>query len=257
MNSQPDQGPDPIDGQTAPSTLRMSHWPGADGEPITLADDTGDDALYPLDVSGPVPAGPVPATAANAATDQIADLPLEEYGTVKREKLLGRTSYLLIALLLLGGGFTLGAATKPAAAPASATTGANAIGRAGGFGGTGGFGAGGGGQRGTGGSANAGTGAVTGPPAGAGTGTATGAGGANAAAAGPDTLTGTIKLIDGANVYIQDAQGTVTKIATDGQTAFSQAVPASLATLATGATITVEGAAGADGTVTATSVRAG
>jgi hypothetical protein len=79
------------------------------------------------------------------------------------------------------------------------------------------------------------------PTAGGGTGT----GGA---------LTGTVKLVDGNNVYVQDAQGNVTKVTTGTYTKIQVRKDGTLADLGPSKTVTVQGSANGDGTYTATSV---
>jgi hypothetical protein len=82
--------------------------------------------------------------------------------------------------------------------------------------------------------------------AGAGTGS-TGAGGGG--------TTGTVKLIDGTNIYITDSNGTVVKVATTPQSQISITVPGSVTTIKPGDNLTVSGATGPDGTITAANVR--
>jgi hypothetical protein len=65
--------------------------------------------------------------------------------------------------------------------------------------------------------------------------------------------TGTIKLVDGNTVYVETESGEVVTIRTDGDT--SVRVPGKLKDLKAGDKVSVEGgAAGADGSVTASSV---
>ena len=68
--------------------------------------------------------------------------------------------------------------------------------------------------------------------------------------------TGTVKLVDGTTLYVQTADGTVVTVRTSGNTAVRSAAKASLKSLKAGQTVTVAGAADAEGTVTATSVTA-
>ena len=86
--------------------------------------------------------------------------------------------------------------------------------------------------------------------------TVAGKGGA-AATTGATTTFGTVKLVDGNNVYVSDAQGNVVKIATNANTKITVSQPASIATLKPSATVIVQGTTAADGTVTATSISPG
>jgi hypothetical protein len=78
-------------------------------------------------------------------------------------------------------------------------------------------------------------------------------GGATAAAA----TTGTVKLVDGDTIYVQTAAGTVVTVKTSGSTTVQTATKGTVKDVKAGQSITVQGAAGTDGTVTATSVTAG
>ena len=103
---------------------------------------------------------------------------------------------------------------------------------------------------------------------GAGTGTGTGAysggtfqrnGGTNpgaGATTAPAGTTGTVKLVDGTTIYVQTPDGNVVTVKTDGRTTVSTAKKGKVSDVRAGQTVTVQGAAGADGTVTATSVTA-
>jgi hypothetical protein len=66
--------------------------------------------------------------------------------------------------------------------------------------------------------------------------------------------TGTIKLIDGTTVYLTLANGDIATVKTSDQTAVQQ--PAALTDLKVGQSVTVQGSAGTDGIITATSVTA-
>jgi hypothetical protein len=68
--------------------------------------------------------------------------------------------------------------------------------------------------------------------------------------------TGTIKLVDGGTVYVQTASGDVITIKTTGDTKVAVARAGALKDLKAGDAVTVQGATGADGTVTATTVTA-
>jgi hypothetical protein len=65
---------------------------------------------------------------------------------------------------------------------------------------------------------------------------------------------GTVKLVDHGNVYVQTAAGDVVKIQTDPATTISVVKNGTVDDLHAGATVVVQGAAGADGTITATSI---
>lgn len=86
---------------------------------------------------------------------------------------------------------------------------------------------------------------------GVGTGGITGAGGGTGGFGG--ATIGTVKLVDGSNVYITDAQGTVVKVSTTGST-ISKSAPGTVADFQTGETLIVRGTTATDGTVTATSI---
>jgi Domain of unknown function (DUF5666) len=81
------------------------------------------------------------------------------------------------------------------------------------------------------------------------------AGGATAGAAGAGT-SGTVKLVDGTTVYVQTPNGIV-RVKTTDSTKITIARKATAKALKAGSKVVVEGAAGQDGTVTATSVRGG
>lgn len=66
--------------------------------------------------------------------------------------------------------------------------------------------------------------------------------------------TGTVKLVDGTTVYVQTASGEVITVRTSASTAVELAQKAKLSDLKAGAQVTVEGATGSDGVVTATKV---
>jgi hypothetical protein len=85
---------------------------------------------------------------------------------------------------------------------------------------------------------------------------AAGAGGA-AAAGGAGATIGTVKLIDGTNVYVQDATGTITKVATTAQSTISITSTGTTKNIKPGDTVVVTGPTAADGTVNATSIRDG
>jgi hypothetical protein len=79
--------------------------------------------------------------------------------------------------------------------------------------------------------------------------------GAGTGSTGAGATTGTVKLIDGANIYITDANGTVVKVATTPQSQISITAPGSVTAIKPGDNLTVSGATGSDGTITAANVR--
>ncbi|MEX1009674.1 MAG: hypothetical protein WD271_17790 [Acidimicrobiia bacterium] len=89
-----------------------------------------------------------------------------------------------------------------------------------------------------------------------------GAGGAGAANAVPGGAgfgggtSGQIKLIDGTNLYIVDAQGNTVKVSTSPSSTISTAQTTTLDALELGDTVVVRGTTGTDGTVSATSITA-
>ncbi|MFI5935160.1 hypothetical protein [Actinoplanes sp. NPDC051494] len=76
--------------------------------------------------------------------------------------------------------------------------------------------------------------------------------GASAAAAGPTT--GTVKLVDGTTIYVETTDGTVVTVRTSGDTDVRTASAGKLKDVRTGDSVTVQGAADPDGTVTASTV---
>jgi Domain of unknown function (DUF5666) len=71
------------------------------------------------------------------------------------------------------------------------------------------------------------------------------------------TRTGTVKLVDGTTIYVQTSDGQVITVRTNGSTAVQTVQSGALSDLAPGTQVSVEGPAGADGTVTATKVTRG
>lgn len=67
--------------------------------------------------------------------------------------------------------------------------------------------------------------------------------------------TGTVQKVDGTTIYVQTADGTVVTVKTDSGTAVSTATDGQLADVKAGQSVTVQGATGTDGSVTATSVK--
>jgi hypothetical protein len=79
-----------------------------------------------------------------------------------------------------------------------------------------------------------------------------GGGFGNGGGGGGSTTTGTIKLVDGTTIYITTADGSVVTVKTSSTTTVQATVP--LTSLKAGATVSVTGTTGSDGTVTATRV---
>jgi len=84
--------------------------------------------------------------------------------------------------------------------------------------------------------------------------TTTVAGSGGSATATATQTFGTIKLVDGKNVYVSDAQGNVTKVATNGSTKITVNQNAAVNKLKPSTSVIVQGTRGSDGTITATSV---
>jgi hypothetical protein len=200
-----------------------------------------------------LPAGQLPDA---DPEDERADGLAEELAHAAPKRWWNRGTVVLAGLVLLGGGFagglqvqkSFGTPTRASGFPAGFGAGANsAAGGAGRYGG--GAGRGGAGAYGqTGG--GFGQGAQGSGAQGAG---AQGAGAQGSAAASSGT-TGTVKLVDGTTIYVQTADGNVVTVNTSGKTAVSAASKSTLKSIKAGQKVTVQGAAGSDGTVTATSV---
>jgi hypothetical protein len=79
-------------------------------------------------------------------------------------------------------------------------------------------------------------------------------GGAPAPSPSAAGTSGTVKLVDGNTIYLQAADGTVVTVRTDGKTSVRTATRAGVKDVKAGDTVTVQGPAAADGTVTATTV---
>jgi collagen type I/II/III/V/XI/XXIV/XXVII alpha len=171
-----------------------------------------------------------------------------------RPRVTNTATYVLLTLAVLLATFSAGAWVGRNRAPSTTrTTSAAAAGPAGaaaaaGLSGAGGFSGPAGGR---------GAAAAAGGASGA---TGAGAPGANAAGgglAGGNLTTGTVKLVDGPNVYLATATGTVVKVTTNAQSQITVTKQGSLGDLTVGETLIVQGEAGADGTVVATSIRSG
>ncbi len=66
--------------------------------------------------------------------------------------------------------------------------------------------------------------------------------------------TGTVKLVDGGTVYVQTADGRTVTVKTTTGTSVRVSQPGSMKDLSAGASVSVEGQTGSDGTVTATTI---
>jgi hypothetical protein len=170
---------------------------------------------------------------------QTALPPLPPPGTSRRarRRRFGPLTFALAGVCIATAGFLVGVQVQKSSADNSGSSGlASAFGT----------GAGAGGARGAGGT---GSGGGAGSTAGGG-----GFGGRGGAAAG--VTFGQIKLVDGTNVYVTDAQGNTVKVAAaNAQVTTSQ--PGTVGDLKPGDTVIVRGQAGKDGTVQATSVSTG
>ena len=65
---------------------------------------------------------------------------------------------------------------------------------------------------------------------------------------------GTVKLVDGTTVYVEDTSGNITRITTDAKTDVTISADSSVDKLKPGTSVIVQGEAGADGEVAATSI---
>ncbi len=79
----------------------------------------------------------------------------------------------------------------------------------------------------------------------------------DATAAASGTTIGTVKLVDGANVYVTDSSGNTVKLTTDADTTISVSSDGTTADLAPGDTVIAQGETNDDGTVAATSISTG
>jgi hypothetical protein len=81
------------------------------------------------------------------------------------------------------------------------------------------------------------------------------AGGLFGAGAGGGATVGTVKLVDGKNVYVQDASGNVVKVTTDPSTQVTVSKAGTVQELEPGSTVIVQGKASSDGSsMAATSI---
>lgn len=191
-----------------------------------------------------LPAGQLPEA---RPEDESRDGLAEELAHAAPQRWWNRGTVVLAGLVLLAGGFVGGLQAQKHWGTASTPSGFPA-GGAGRYGGANG-GAGRGGAGGYGGNFGGGGGLAQGGGAPGGT--------QGATAAASSGTTGTVKLVDGTTIYVQTQDGNLVTVNTNGKTTVAAASKSSLKSIKAGQKVTVEGAAGADGTVTATSVTTG
>jgi len=80
--------------------------------------------------------------------------------------------------------------------------------------------------------------------------------GAGGGAGGAGATVGTVKLVDGDNIYVTETNGTVVKVATNAASQLTQTDSATIKDIAPGESVIVRGVTATDGTVTATAVTA-
>lgn len=102
--------------------------------------------------------------------------------------------------------------------------------------------------------------AATPPGAGAGAGAGAAGAGAGAGAPGADgaakpAAAGTVKVVDGHSIYVNQPDGTTKRVEANESTRFTRTEPAELRDVQPGDRITVEGTAAPDGSITATRVQ--
>jgi hypothetical protein len=191
-----------------------------------------------------LPAGQLPdAEPADESRDGLA----EELAHAAPKRWWNRGTVVLAGLVLLAGGFVGGVqvqknwGTQPSGTgfPGGTFNGGGAGRYGGGTGGAGRYGAG------------AYGGGALGGGAGAPGGGAAPQGGAQVASSG---TIGTVKLVDGSTIYVQTQDGNLVTVNTNGKTTVSAASKSTLKNIKAGQKVTVQGAAGSDGSVTATSV---
>jgi hypothetical protein len=81
-----------------------------------------------------------------------------------------------------------------------------------------------------------------------------GFGGFGGGAGGGSAVAGTVKLVDGTNVYVTDTSGNVVKVTTNGSSQLTKTDPATIKDVAPGDVVTVRGSQNSDGSYTATSL---
>jgi hypothetical protein len=206
------------------------------------ADDTADFELVDPALVDPALADPTPAfvdpAAADAALagahdvdlseDPFADDLSERLDAVAPRRWTSRTTVALAGLVLVVGGFVAGVQVqKHWGTPAGTGAQSNSP-------------------------LASGTNPFAGGNFGGGTGR-TGTGGTGAASAAAGT-TGTVKLIDGTTVYLTTADGQTLIVKTTPSTSVNVNQAGSLKDLAPGATVTIQGQTGSDGSMSATNI---
>ncbi len=156
-------------------------------------------------------------------------------------------TFVLAGALLIAAGFFGGVLLQKHEDHGSSSAAGTTAARRAAFAGTGATGTG-TGATGTGGTGTAGAGAGG---AGAGRG---GFGGFAGGGAGGGGVTGTVKLVDGKNVYVTDTNGNVTKVATNAGSTLTKTDSAKVADIAPGDVVVVRGTQNSDGSFTATSL---
>jgi hypothetical protein len=189
-----------------------------------------------------LPAGQLPdATPAAESRDGLA----EELAHAAPKRWWNRGTVVLAGLVLLAGGFVGGVQvqknwgstqSRGSGFPAGGFAAGAANGGAGRYGG---------------GTGRGGAGAYGGGAFQPGGGASPQGGTATAASSG---TTGTVKLVDGSTIYVQTPDGNLVTVNTNGKTTVSAASTSTLKSVKAGQKVTVQGATGSDGSVTATSV---
>ena len=154
-----------------------------------------------------------------------------------RERVTSNFTFVLLGLFALVGTFTLGAWFEREHGPAASTaTAASTVSGAS--------------------TATAASGATI-PTGSRGAGQGAAVPGTGGQFAGGGGTVGTVKLVDGSNVYITDASGNLVKVTTQPGLVVTVNKDGTVADLAAGETVVVTGTAGADGSIAATAIRAG
>ena len=172
----------------------------------------------------------------------------EEMPTRAKRRIVTAWTMVFAALVIAGAGFVAGIQMEKRNAPAASglppglAAFANARANGGAFPGA---------FTGRGNAANGATGASSGAGGNGATQTPAGNG-----ATGRGT-TGTVKLVDGTNVYITTADGSIVKVTTSPTSKVTKASPGAVSDLKAGDTVTVQGTTGADGTIAASSISQG
>jgi hypothetical protein len=189
------------------------------------------------------PVGDLPQDLLSAPVGMDDDLSHALLARPPRRKLPGVTAF-LTAAVLIAGGFLGGVITQKHEGPSSSAGGSTAA-LAAAFRNRGATGT--------------GTGAAGTTAAPGGTGAAAGAGGGGGAGTGTGTGTtiGTVKLVDGNKIYLTATDGSTIVVTTGTGTTIKVQKNGVPSDLAPGTTIVVQGAAGADGVVKATTVTEG